>query len=173
MVNDTPVSASDVRRAGMDLLARREHGREELAGKLRRRFTKRDIAPGLIESALDALEADGLLSDERYAESLLRQLLSKGVGPMRLRQELKQRGLSEAARSHIQPDIDAVDWFALAETVYEKKFGERVSPADRDDFRREQMRRMRFMQSRGFISEQFVDLIREGMRSPSDEFPES
>lgn len=153
----------------MDLLARREHGREELAGKLRRRFAKREIAGGLIESALDDLQADGLLSDERYAESLLRQLLGKGVGPLRLRQELNQRGLSEAARSHIQPDIEAVDWFSLAEAVYEKKFGDRSAPDDRDAFQREQMRRVRFMQSRGFHSEHFMCLIRESMRVTADD----
>ena len=34
------ISTLDVRRAAMDLLARREHGFEELISKLKRRFTQ-------------------------------------------------------------------------------------------------------------------------------------
>jgi regulatory protein len=144
----------------MDLLARREHGREELASKLTRRFRKREPPTGLIDDTLDTLEAEGLLSDCRYAESLLRQLLAKGVGPLRLRQEILQRGLTSEARAHIQPDIEGADWCALAEDVYQKKFGGRESTlADFDALRKEQARRIRFMQYRGFCSEHFQHLI--------------
>ena len=61
MPEKKPVTHSDLRRAGMDLLARREHGREELATKLKRRFSKREVPSGLIDEALDQLEAEGAL----------------------------------------------------------------------------------------------------------------
>ncbi|MEK1907640.1 MAG: recombination regulator RecX, partial [Pseudomonas sp.] len=48
-----------VRRTAMDLLARREHGRVELARKLR----QRGAADELIDSALDRLAEEGLLSE--------------------------------------------------------------------------------------------------------------
>jgi regulatory protein len=147
----------------MDLLARREHGREELAGKLKRRFAKREMPPGLLESTLDALEQEGLLSDTRFAESALRQLLGKGVGPLRLRQELTQRQLSPEARAHIQPSIDAVDWFAQAEAVYARKFGDTTACLENfDALQRERGRRGRFMQYRGFRLEHFQHLL-EGL----------
>ena len=46
----------------MDLLARREHSRQELLQKLQRRVEK----PALLEESLDSLVMDNLLSDERF-----------------------------------------------------------------------------------------------------------
>lgn len=169
MRDSKPVTATDVRRAGMDLLARREHGRDELARKLKRRFAKREVPAGLIDEALDQLTADGLLDESRYAESLLNQLLSKGVGPLRLAAELNQRGLATTARAHIQPDVDAIDWFAQAETVWAKKFGGTALP--RGDFatrQKELARRARFMQYRGFRPEHFSHLL-EALKATSHE----
>ena len=64
VVLDTPVA---VRRAAMDLLAQREHGRVELARKLRRR----GAPPELIDSALDRLAEEGLLDESRYLDSFI------------------------------------------------------------------------------------------------------
>ena len=58
---DTPVS---IRRAAMNLLARREHGHVELARKLRLRGADAEM----IEVELQRLTDDGLLSEERYLE---------------------------------------------------------------------------------------------------------
>lgn len=165
------VSHADLRRAGMDLLARREHGREELAAKIKRRYAKREMSDGLLDEVLDQLERDGLLDECRYAEVLLRQLLGKGVGPLRLRAELGQRNLNPKARAHIQPDIDAVDWFDQAENVWEKKFGSDQSvPSDYASLNKALARRVRFMQYRGFRPEHFghlIDALRE--RASSNE----
>jgi regulatory protein len=54
IVLDNPVA---VRRAAMDLLARREHGRVELTRKLR----SRGAADELIKAALDRLAEEGQL----------------------------------------------------------------------------------------------------------------
>ena len=165
MPDNKAITHADVRRAGMDLLARREHGRGELAGKLKRRFAKRELASGLIDEALDQLEADGLLDECRYAEVLLRQLLGKGIGQMRLRVELGQRGLNPKALAHIQPDIDQVDWFAQAEAVWAKKFGDdRALIGDYPTRQKALARRVRFMQYRGFRPEHFGHLI-EALRA--------
>src|SRR3546814_21124082 len=76
----------------MDLLARREHGRVELARKLR----QRGAPPELIEQALDRLCEQGLLSESRYLESFVRSRANAGYGPLRIREELAQRGLARA-----------------------------------------------------------------------------
>lgn len=65
-VLDTPVA---VRRAAMDLLARREHGRAELSRKLRQRGASAE----LIDPALDRLAEEGLLDESRYLESFIAQ----------------------------------------------------------------------------------------------------
>lgn len=64
IVLDTPVA---VRRAAMDLLARREHGRAELSRKLRQRGASAE----LIDPALDRLAEEGLLDESRYLESFI------------------------------------------------------------------------------------------------------
>ena len=52
------------RNTAMDLLSRREHSRRQLFDKLKQRgFEHEDI-----ESALDLLQAENLLNDERFAE---------------------------------------------------------------------------------------------------------
>ncbi len=123
----------------MDLLARREHARAELVSKLRQRGFPADE----IVTTLDRLEAEGLLSDERFAEAYVRQRAGKGFGPVRIRQELAQRGidgpLSEAA---LAPWADR--WLAIAAQQWEKRFGAPAEDA------RERARQIRHLQYRGF-----------------------
>ena len=116
------VRSSDVRRAAMDLLARREHSSQEMVTKLKRRFRKRLEGDDLYHAVIDELVADGLLSDERYAASMARQLVNRGCGPKKLSFELRQKGCDpDSAVDAAFPD--GIDWFALAEEVYERKFG--------------------------------------------------
>lgn len=89
VVLDTLVA---VRRTAMDLLARREHGRVELTRKLRQRGAE----PEMIETALDRLTEEGLLSEARYLESFVSYRARSGYGPARIREELSQRGLQRA-----------------------------------------------------------------------------
>jgi hypothetical protein len=66
-----------VRRTAMDLLARREHGRVELTRKLRQRGAEAEM----IETALDRLTEEGLLSEARYLESFVSYRARSGYGP--------------------------------------------------------------------------------------------
>lgn len=144
-----PEDPNAIRRAAMDLLARREHSLEELRRKLARRFSDGEA----VEQVLQRLAEEHLQSDARYAESFARQRLSRGYGPQRLRQEMRQKGLSDSAVSAALDALE-VDWFSLAEEVYRKKFGG-GAPEDLKD----KARRMRFMQYRGFGSEHISALF--------------
>ena len=134
---------STLRRRALDLLARREHGRRELAQKLRARGFDADP----IDAVIGQLEAEGLLSEARYAESYVRSRVARGIGPVRLRGELAARGVEET-------DIDralssaAVDWCELAGEARSKRFG----PAQPAGFK-ERARQARFLHQRGFASE--------------------
>lgn len=144
-------SAPALRKVAMDLLARREHGRHELARKLRQRGVE---DAELLAQVLDRLQADGLLSDERFVESLIRRRALSGQGPGRIRDELQQQGIE---RSRIQQALEAsgFDWDQLLEEVWARKFAG-VLPADR----REQGRQMRFLTYRGFSVGQIQNLWR-------------
>ena len=69
------VRSSDLRRAALDLLARREHSSQEMITKLKRRFRKRLEGDDIYHAVVDELVADGLLSDERYAASMALSLI--------------------------------------------------------------------------------------------------
>ena len=147
--NDPPINPADVRRAAMDLLARREHSHRELRDKLKRRFPD----PDLVMQELERLREEHLQSDTRFAESFARQRVLRGQGPLRIRQEMRQRGLGDSEISEAIASLD-VNWFDLAAEVLEKKFG--GLPVE--DIK-ERARRQRFMQYRGFSLEHFQDLV--------------
>lgn len=137
-------SVSVLRRRAMDLLARREHSRRELRGKL----LARSDAGVRVDEVLDRLEQEGLLSDRRFAEAFVRSRVGRGHGPLRIRQELRQRGVDEAVVEQALQEQNC-NWFELAEQVAHRKFG--VEPVSD---RRELARRLRFLQYRGFTAEQ-------------------
>ncbi len=132
------------RSAALRLLARREHSRLELSLKLRQRKIESDV----IERVLDDYEAEGWLSDERFADIYARQRMDLGYGPLRILAELQQRGV------HVTPeclrDMTDAEWTERAALLREKRFGIRDISEDWD----EKARQARFLARRGFASDQ-------------------
>ena len=124
-----------IRRTAMDLLARREHGRVELTRKLR----QRGACPEMIDVALDRLTEDNLLSESRYLESYISYRARSGYGPLRIREELSQRGL---ARSDIEQALRecGFNWQEQLEDTWRRKFSGQL-PEDA----RERARQGRFL----------------------------
>ena len=143
------ITPAEIRRSAMDLLARREHSRRELRDKLKRRFA--DLA--LIDRELDRLAQEQLQSDERFAASFLRQRVARGHGPLRIRQEARQKGISDKEISAAL-ETEQPDWNDHAQAAYERKFGA-LPPGDL----KEKARRSRFMQYRGFALEHYQHLL--------------
>lgn len=128
----------------MDLLARREHSGQELRVKL----TARGFARETVEDVLAGLKSAGMQDDARYTEAYARSRVAKGYGPLRITRELSERGLAEELVRQVFSAMD-LDWDARIRAVREKKFG-RQAPVDF----KEQSRQSRFLQYRGFTSEQ-------------------
>ena len=124
----------------MDFLARREYARLELIRKL----IDKGYEPGVAEDAVARLDEDGLQSDERFAESFVQSRINQGKGPVRIRQELGQRGIGDRAVEAALEEADP-DWYAMARKIRVKKFG-----AERPADFAEKARQMRFLQYRGF-----------------------
>lgn len=141
-------SAADIRLAAMNLLARREHSRTELHRKLCRRFD--DMR--LLDTELQRLSDENLQSDLRCAESTIRARAGKGYGPLRIRQEMREKGIPDSLIDHALATVE-VDWWARAEAVWRKKFGMRCKM----DLK-EKARRVRFMEYRGFSVEHYQHL---------------
>lgn len=130
----------EARRKAMDYLARRDYGRSELERKL----TRAGFAADVVADAVARLADEGLQDDRRYADSFIQSRIGKGKGPVRIRQELIERGIPESAVNEALGERED-DWFAMAREIRQKKFGS----APPDDFR-EKARQMRFLQYRGF-----------------------
>lgn len=153
-------SLSDVRLAAMNLLARREHARAELRDKLCKRFGTEGDLVSTIGQALDRLAEQGLQSDERFTEAFITSRERQGKGPMRIGQELRQKGVSDAL-VNIYLDEGEERWWSLARDVRRKRFGD--APIDSP---KEKARQARFLQYRGFSHEQTRDAIASVPRHP-------
>jgi regulatory protein len=135
----------------MDFLARREHGEQEITQKLITRGFDTDI----VEAAVTVLISDGLLSDSRFAEAFVYSRFKKGSGPQKIRAELRQRGIDDVLIS-VSMETVAGQWLERVREVREKKFG----AAAPGDFK-ERSRQMRFLQQRGFTSEQIHSAFKD------------
>jgi regulatory protein len=147
--NTVESNPADIRLAAMDLLARREHSVHELRIKLQRRFPDDER----IDEQLSRLIEERLQSDMRFAASYVRQRISRGYGPLRLREELRERGVAEADGTAAMEELE-IDWYALAAEVMHRKFGA-IAPHDI----KEKARRARFMQYRGFAMDHYRQLL--------------
>lgn len=128
----------------MDLLARREHSQFELARKLRMKGFAEDDIP----RTLDSLMKKGLLSDQRFAEHYCRVRSQRGFGPLRIEQELHERGVSAELIAVTMDEFSNQDWKEMAQITWKKKFSGK-KPSDYQSWAKQK----RFLQYRGFSDE--------------------
>ena len=123
-------------------LSRREHSRAELRSKL----TAQGYQATVTDEALDGLESERLLDDQRFAESFVRMHAGRGQGPRRIRQDLLGAGIGATLID--QALEQGGDWSVLARETRRRKFGDET-PADWA----ERGRQARFLQYRGFSTD--------------------
>lgn len=142
--------AAAIERLALKLLAAREHSRWELERKIKARGYDADA----IEPILSGLLEQGLIDEARLAQTYVAERVGKGFGPLRIRAELRDKGLSDEA---IDPHLEGMqkDWPQLLAQTHDRRFGP-APPTDQDDYGR----RGRFLEGRGFPSE----LIRRHLR---------
>lgn len=143
-VRHSSMALSDIEQKALDLLSLREHSRFELSRKLLSRGFERDS----IDAVLDDLETRNFLNDGRFVESYVSYRSKRGCGPVKIRLELKDRGVNTTAIDNVLVDVD-FDWFESAVEVRAKKFG--IQPIE--DLK-EKAKVSRFLDYRGFESEQ-------------------
>jgi regulatory protein len=139
-------AAPSLKGRALRLLAQREHSRAELERKLARHAEDLPEASAAdqIARALDELQAAGLLSEARVAESVLAQ--GARFGSRRLRQTLQSKGLAPELVSQALEQARSTEQ-QRAREVWRRRFG--AAPADAA----ERARQMRFLAGRGFDGE--------------------
>lgn len=128
----------------LQLLTRREYSRAELKAKLAATevlAADNDTEETTVEDVLDRLQAENLLSDQRYATQRVVARAGR-YGNGRLRQELRQRGISDDDITEALPE--AGDETERCRAIWGKKFGRPPQSAE------ERAKQMRFLQYRGF-----------------------
>lgn len=130
------------------LLSKRDYSEKELRHKL----TLKEYEEQEIEQAVERAKENGWQSDERFCAGYIRYRSRQGIGALRLKQELRLKGIADW---QIEDELDKaeIDWYELAETVFEKK------RPNRWDLKAKQ-KMWRFMISRGFERDQFYDLLK-------------
>ncbi|MFW6278239.1 MAG: regulatory protein RecX [Halorhodospira sp.] len=143
-MSEAASAAEAVRATALRLLGRREHTHRELREKL----TRRGYDAAEVDAVLAGLVEEGWLDEARFAEAFVRSRIERGQGPVRIEQEMRQRGVPP---SMIEQALAAApaDWREQACKVRRHRFGTPV-PADR----REAARQAQFLQRRGFTAAQ-------------------
>jgi len=152
-----PLSAAQLRLKGIALLARREHSRAEMQQKLARHSG--DAA--LIGQVLDQLQAEKLLSDQRFAEGVAR-VRGARYGSQRVAQDLRARGISGELAAGLVQNLKASE-AERAQAAWQRRFGD--APANAA----ERAKQMRFLQARGFAFEVIRRVVPRAQASDTGE----
>ena len=122
----------------MDFLSRREHSSREILNKMSNRVESKEM---LLDSIKELIE-DGLLSDERFAESYFQSRKNRGYGPLRIRNELKQKGVGDQIFFTLSNEVN---WHKYALEALRKKINGDL-PTETKDV----LKLKRFLNYRGF-----------------------
>lgn len=142
-------SADEIFKAGLDLLVRREHSALELKQKLLLRQCNSTMAQQIV----DLLQAEGHLSNQRFAEEYVHSRIQKADGPLKILSSLYARGIDDSDAAIAMQEAD-VDWYKLAERTFTKK----LAVLDKNDSQLKD-RLERFMRSRGYEYKFFKHLM--------------
>jgi regulatory protein len=130
--------------AAVRLLARREHGTEEL----KRKLVAKGYDAAAVDKVVEKLGAKRLVSDERFVATFVHHHAKRGQGPIRIRAELRQQGVED---DRIEPELASpdIDWRHAAAEVLRRKFG-----TERPASLAARAKQARFLQYRGFTADQ-------------------
>lgn len=148
-------SADAVRTGALALLARREYAGGELTAVL----VRKGYSTSVVKEVVASLVAERLIDDARYAGSLVRMLVGRGQGPLRIRAQLREAGLQDDQISTALEE--GPDWYALAAEVRHRRFGGDV-PGEW----KSRAKQMRFLQYRGFSGDHVSHAL--GHSDPQD-----
>ena len=137
-------SKLSARERALGWLTRREYAARELTERLLQTGFEQDEVDQLVFD----LQQQGLQSDDRFAEVFCRHRVGQSYGPVRIRAEMRSRGLEAELVEHHLNQIET-DWFELATDLCRRRYG-----AEPIIDLKEKSRRYRYLSNRGFTGEQ-------------------
>jgi regulatory protein len=140
---------SDCRNQALKYLARREYSVQELTRKLR----KKGFPAVQCERVVERLVGQQLLSDRRYAEAYVHARMGKGFGPVRIRHALEESGVDKEIIDEVMNHED-FNWHEQLKGLLLKKYGD-----TKPDTYKEWVKRARYLNNKGFSSEQIQAVL--------------
>ena len=113
------VEREEIRARLVALISKREYSRQQLWQKLEAKCAQADF----LDLALDELQEAGIVDDDRFAQTLVAQRLHDGWGYLRISQDLRQAGISEARQAeHLPSAGDGEFWHKQALLTLQRKY---------------------------------------------------
>jgi regulatory protein len=138
------------------ILARRDHTRWELSGKLRRK----GFSPRAVDHAVRRCLDLGYLDDMRTAEHMAADLVRRGYGSLKIRQTLARKGLDDAVVEQAVSGVSRGDDLILAARRMLEKKRHRLD-RETDAWKRRQLA-CRYLASRGFSRDVIDRVVGDG-----------
>ncbi|MBK1717598.1 RecX family transcriptional regulator [Thiocystis violacea] len=114
----------------------------------------RGLGSSAVDGALERLLAQGAVNEARLAEHYVAERVGKGFGPLRIRGELREKGLDATLIDrYLEPMSE--EWPSCLARVHDRRFGPEP-PTDRADY----AKRARFLEQRGFTPDSIRRLLR-------------
>jgi len=162
-MSDNPSRRSAVARLrdrAMRILGMRDHSEQEFRRKLTAPvMTKNgpealDITPEEVDEVVAWCLEHHFLDDTRFVGQFIASRARKGYGPVRIRQELNQKGIDREAYENALRECD-IDWVANAREQAQRKYGD---PLSREYAAKGKVQR--FLLYRGFMQEDIQEIWR-------------
>ena len=144
----------------MRILAMRDHSEQELRCKLAAPVMSKngpealDVTPEEVDNVVEWCIENRYLDDERFVRQFIASRSRKGYGPARVRQELKQKGISREAIESSMRECE-IDWARLAKEQAQRKYGEPLPSVFA-----EKVKIQRFLLYRGYLMEDIQEIWR-------------
>ncbi|CEK11295.1 recombination regulator RecX [Legionella hackeliae] len=133
------------------LLARREHGAHELAGKL----AQKGYSQEEIDEAITKCQNLGFQNDGRFVEVVCAIRIRQGYGPLKILQELQAKQIArELIDSALKQEQN--NWLCHAQAVWDKKYKKQLELSYA-----ELQKGQRFLLYRGFPAEIIARVVKE------------
>ncbi len=141
-----------LRKLMMGLLARREHSKLELYQKMRVKGFDKEM----IQFNVDEFAQSDWQSNQRYCEMILRSRVIKKHGPVKIKMELRQKGVSDIdiERCFDRSENEQIDWVMLCQSAWKKKYRGIAQSQN------EKAQQYRFLQQRGFTVDQIKSALK-------------
>jgi len=136
------MTEAEVREIAVRYLSRREYAIEELRQRLLQRCADSSITDKVVSDLVD----ENLVSDRRFAEMYIRMRIRRLFGPLKIRGELRSRGVTDDVITEFMPGGQET-WFDNASQWANKRNQGKLDYATRAKIHRSLM-------NRGFTHEQ-------------------